>query len=175
MTEWWTAASIRQPDMDIPGYLKSWVLHSGDRNIYLHNILDADQSIMHDHPWPFESRILSGGYIEEAACFDMSRSGLYSRVRSPVTTVYGVGDINRYGLEFSKVTAHYISEVLPNTWSLVVTGRRVKKWGFYKKADDEDAQSFYIFVPHDNAKAEGIVEGRPDAVYSESYPGDRVA
>src|SRR5262245_38321463 len=59
----------REWEEELP-YLSRWYL-SGRRNqqaragVYLHRIQRSDYDEMHDHPWPFVSLILAGGYFEE--------------------------------------------------------------------------------------------------------------
>ncbi len=99
---------------DIEDYMTRWVLQTPWGTIRLHRIRreDADPD-PHDHPWSFVSLILWGGYREERPYW-MSRW-----LRR--------GQINR----FRAASVHRIVEVLPNTWTLVVSGRKVRSWGFH--------------------------------------------
>lgn len=126
----------REPDFEIVGYLRRWCLVPRNKvgNYYLHNILGADEPFYHDHPWPFRSIILSGGYQE--------------------ATPEGFKLTKRWHLEgqtrvMDATTPHYISEVLPDTWTLIITGPVQRDWGFYGTRGD--------WVKHDQFK-----EGRRD-------------
>jgi len=73
---------------------------------------------LHNHPWAWAwSLILAGGYDEE-------------RIVGPgiVTRRYVAGDVNR----LDQSDRHRISDVAPGTWSLFVTGPRVRDaWTFW--------------------------------------------
>lgn len=111
----------REPDFEIPGYLRRWCLNERDNEgklgrFYLHNILGADEPFFHDHPWPFRILVLSGGYLE--------------------VTPKGFAPSKQWHIEGSTrvmdaTTPHYISQVLPDTWTMIITGPVERKWGFY--------------------------------------------
>lgn len=85
-------------------------------NVYLHNILRHDlDDALHTHPWAwFQSTILHGGYAER-------------RGPDSVLVRYHAGDTNCIEGD----TAHRIVSVLPDTWTLVVTGPKDRSWGFH--------------------------------------------
>lgn len=86
--------------------------------IYLHRILTRDfDRHAHDHPWPFVSLILRGGYVE----FVTGDDGL------PLECVRTRGSLHRMPVE----KAHLIYEVAPNTLTLVLTGRHGRDWGYW--------------------------------------------
>lgn len=89
--------------------------------VYLHRIeqpdLDRDP---HDHPWPFASLVLRGGY----------REMFHPRPRIAnhgVEREWGRWSLHTMGIE----TAHRIRSVEPRTVTLVFVGRLVRKWGFW--------------------------------------------
>lgn len=97
-------------------YLRRWYLIERPRvQVMLHHICqpDADRWL-HDHPWPFLAVVLSGGYEQTR----LTRRGQQRRTR-----VRRVNVIGRRG-------AHRIETVDPDTWTLVVTGRRLRTWGY---------------------------------------------
>lgn len=110
----------RIPNPDGSAYLDRWPLFRipwGPR-LFLHRIYtkDPDRPV-HNHPWAWaKALILSGGYTEERT----SDGSLY-RMRT-----YGPGAVNGLGL----ADYHSILHVLPNTWTLFLTGPRVRDWGF---------------------------------------------
>jgi hypothetical protein len=115
----------REPDFELVGYLRRWVLAEQPNKqgrIYLHHFVDADEPIFHDHPWDFQSVILSGGYREATpAC---GRRG------------WGVTRFEKFVAGSSRFVhadqAHYVSDVMRDTWTLVVTGPVIRPaWGFY--------------------------------------------
>lgn len=56
-------------------YLHRYYLFLKDRkwfpfNVTLHKIVKSDDPIFHDHPWPFMTIVLKGGYWEHTPIFD---------------------------------------------------------------------------------------------------------
>ena len=108
----------RPPDFIIgkPGspYMRRWYVIPRNRwfNIYLHNIVRSDDNrALHDHPWSNLSILLKGSYRE---------------VTPDGTFVRGAGS-----MVFRRATAAHRLEVDGPTWSLFITGRKVREWGFY--------------------------------------------
>lgn len=81
--------------------------------IKIHNLLISDDDCLHDHPWDFMTFILKGGYVEHTP----QGSKLYSR----------------FSLLYRHL--HYIHrlEIHQPVWTLVITFRKKKSWGFYTK------------------------------------------
>lgn len=92
--------------------------------IKIHHILISDDECLHDHPWAFWSFILKGGYWEITPV-------------SPRTITYATYK-QWYG-RFSFLRRHlrHIHRLeLPEgktAWTLVVTFRKKKSWGFFTK------------------------------------------
>jgi hypothetical protein len=103
----------RLADMELVGYLRRWSMKKRSKlaNQYLHNILSADEPILHDHPWNFRSMILTGGYIEVTPEAEFHRNA---------------GDV--YDKEATDL--HYIRHVEPNTWTMIFTEKTIRNWGF---------------------------------------------
>jgi len=95
-----------------------WFLRLGPLQIRVHHILSEDIGRdMHDHPWPFRTFILRGGYVE-------CREGAGPVWRKPGTTA-----AMRRG-EF-----HRIAQVAEGgAWTLFMTMGHRQGWGF-KRAD----------------------------------------
>lgn len=56
-------------------YLHRYYLFLKDRtkfpfNVTLHRIVKSDDPILHDHPWPYMTIVLKGGYWEHTPVFD---------------------------------------------------------------------------------------------------------
>ena len=89
--------------------------------IYLHHFYmgDSDRDL-HDHPWKLSgSLILTGGYIEER----LMKSGPYNVV---ARRKLGPGSINIIrGNDF-----HRVDLVEDRAWTIFVSGRKTKDWGF---------------------------------------------
>ncbi len=90
--------------------------------VKVHRFHRSDPSCLHDHPWPFVSLILVGGYWEENTLGEAAWYGPgHFLVRSAEwkhRVILGVGADHR--------------SIEPLT--LVITGRRVREWGFWTKA-----------------------------------------
>lgn len=108
----------RKPDFVIGGednpYMRRWWLRREAEagSIYLHQILrDDDDRALHDHPWDSTSIILRG----------QLREVLPKRAR-----VLSPGSITSRKAE----EAHRLEVVDGPVWSLFITGKRVREWGF---------------------------------------------
>ncbi len=101
--------------------------------VFLHHILEPDAGRdVHDHPWPFVSVTLGGGYDE-----------LVVYVRG-----YGATELRQTKIGsvlFNPAThVHRILRVLPNTWTLVFAGQTTRSWGFWTTEDDRN----FTFIDH---------------------------
>ena len=101
-------------------YLTRYYLFLKDRkwfpfNIFLHNFHKSDPDDLHDHPWPFVTVILRGGYWEHTP------KGKFWR---------GAGTVNWAGSK----SLHRV-ELVPNvdTWTLFIPGPTVREWGVIDK------------------------------------------
>lgn len=149
--EWLRRLLSGQPHQVIPGgdnpiYLRRWYLIPRNPllNVYLHQFLrDDDDRALHDHPWWFVSLILRGGYIEvsevpggrestrcRTSVLSM-RSPFWRRCIAfrPATWRHSVA------LPWGKNAAGECDDYAPRVpcWTLIVTGRRSRLWGFWCK------------------------------------------
>lgn len=89
----------------------------------IHHFTRADTGHPHDHPWPFDSLILAGGYEENEYTLHADGS-------------YAVACYHRLPGQSHRVmanTVHCITRLLQNEcWTLVSPGRKVKEPGFFK-------------------------------------------
>lgn len=117
---------MRAPDFIIgsperPYILRWWIIPRNRWfNIYLHQIQrDDDDRALHDHPWWNISIVLRGAYreITPKGTF-MRRAGsiVFRRATSAHRLELPVG-------EFGPDIAY--------CWTLFITGRRVREWGFH--------------------------------------------
>lgn len=96
----------------------SYIAPSLSYRIVLHRTLESDDSGLHDHPWNWYSRLLSGGYWEstlEGKFWRSSKDGWRKRTAS---------DYHRLELDDTSNE---------ETWSLFVMGPKIKDWGFLSK------------------------------------------
>lgn len=95
-------------------------------SILLHHIVRADDdSAVHDHPWDFATRVLSGGYLERRPD-SIIRDGDHGPCEFHRVFHNAGEDVRRYATDL-----HLIESVLPDTWTLVTTGPRTREWGFH--------------------------------------------
>lgn len=100
-------------------YLRRWrLLQTPWFAVYVHKIARPDKDRhLHDHPWTFASLILRGGYDELLRAGD----GTVRKVRRGWLS---------WGLRRAE-QMHRIARLhRPVTWTLVLTGRRRRDWGF---------------------------------------------
>ena len=84
-------------------------------NLYVHQICESDHDRdPHDHPWNFQSLILSGGYFEEVF------PKLYNR------EYYYEGDV----VQHKATDAHKLTLLTDEVWTLVLTTGRERYWGY---------------------------------------------
>lgn len=92
-------------------------------NVYLHKFLrDDDDRAMHDHPWWFVSIMLRGEYREQRP--ECGGERLRWR-RAPSIAFRRATD--RHRVELAKDAS---GRPIP-CWTLVITGRKVREWGFH--------------------------------------------
>jgi hypothetical protein len=144
--------TLRRADGEI--YLDRWGIRCGALfGIYLHRMAAPDPGIdLHDHPWPFVSIILRGGYTEEVAdsrdacrlAGEAEEAG--SPVRSNYTRIWPAGSVHRLRLnECHRIVA---LRRCP-TWTLVLLGRTERSWGFYEPAG-------WVHAYNDNGGSQSI-------------------
>lgn len=112
-------------DTSQSAYLERYnILRTRHLTIYLHRFVDRDQDReLHDHPWHGLALVLSGSYQEQYLL-----PGL------------GVGE--RKVRFFNLINAnsfHMISSARPETWTLFIHGRKIKKWGFLSGMQGDQA------------------------------------
>lgn len=106
-------------------FLDRWGVECRWFGVFLHHIAGPDPGIdIHDHPWPFVTLILRGGYSERAA-----------DIREPWMTTFRRWP--RWSIHRMPLTiAHRILRADPGTWTLVIRGRKSRDWGFYLWEDN---------------------------------------
>jgi hypothetical protein len=114
----------RKPDLCIGGesnpYMRRWYVIPRNKwfNIYLHNILrDDDDRALHDHPWCSLSFMLKGAIVEH---YQDRRGDYRTRLLKAPRIVYR-------GSTF----AHRLQLGTGSAWTLFITGRNVRDWGFH--------------------------------------------
>jgi hypothetical protein len=101
-------------------------------DVKVHHILRPDQTRdLHDHPWPFLAVILRGGYTEEVPWVRPNGEPMarHYRTGAPLS----LRRTRRPGHAYlARATyTHRIHELHGDCWSLVLSGRRCRAWGFW--------------------------------------------
>jgi len=93
-------------------------------NVFLHNFHKGDLDDLHDHPWPYFTLILRGGYWEHTVSGKHWRSPGHFRISTPRSL-------------------HRI-ELAPNTdvWTLFIPGPKLREWGFIRKGEWVESQQY---------------------------------
>jgi hypothetical protein len=108
-------------------YLERYYLFLKDRdrfpfNVFLHKFLKGDPDDSHDHPWPYATLILKGGYWEWIPEFDDlgKKIGETRNWRGPGH------------FRISSADSYHRIELEPGVtcWTLFMPGPHRKEWGF---------------------------------------------
>ncbi len=122
---WAFLEGFRVPDIDKPEleYLfRIRIVATPWFGIFLHKLsLPDSRQILHNHPFPFVSIILKGGYIEFIPGPYYAKSNHVKRI-----------NIKRFGSKKNPLSSyHWIAELdRTPTWTLVLVGRRKRIWGY---------------------------------------------
>lgn len=122
----------------LTGYMDRFILRTPLGTLRLHHILSADEEpYPHDHPFSFTSLVLRGGYTHAYRRWRHPWDWKFyegKRTRTPGLPWYAPEEIRqcRAGQWWSMggEDVHRILRVMPNTWTLVVSGPKRKSWGF---------------------------------------------
>jgi len=110
-------------------YLERYYVFLKDRekfpfNIFIHKFLKSDPDDVHDHPWPYATLILKGGYWEWIPKFNDQgeKVGELAKWRGP-------GHFRT-----CKATSYHRIELDPDIecWTLFMPGPQKREWGFLK-------------------------------------------
>lgn len=111
-------------------YLERYYIFLKDRkwfpfNMFVHKFLKSDPDEVHDHPWPYCTIILRGGYWEWTPVL-----GPNGRVLGEVQQWKGAGQIR-----FGRSTDYHRIELEPGItpWTLFIPGPKLRDWGFLVK------------------------------------------
>jgi hypothetical protein len=111
-------------------YLERYYLFLKDRNkfpfnIFLHKFLKSDPDDVHDHPWPYATLILKGGYYEWIPEFNSTgeKIGEKRMWRSPGH------------FRVCSATSYHRIELCEDIdcWTMFMPGPQKREWGFLVK------------------------------------------
>jgi len=119
-------------------YLIRYYLFLKDRkkfpfNIFLHQFLRSDPDDLHDHPWPYATLILKGGYWEWIPKYKVSYHN--SELGTQFTDeIIGETKVWRGPGHFRicKAESYHRIEIEPGVdcWTLFMPGMQKRDWGF---------------------------------------------
>ena len=108
-------------------YLERYYLFLKDRktfpfNVFLHKFLKSDPDHVHDHPWPYATLILKGGYYEYVPQFN--EQGIKV---GEICSWRGPGHFR-----ICKESSYHRIEIKPGIecWTLFMPGPQRREWGF---------------------------------------------
>ena len=111
-------------------YLERYYLFLKDRkhfpfNIFIHKFLKSDPDDLHDHPWPYATIILKGGYYEWTPVYDKN-----GRKITEVSRWCGPGSFR-----VCSANSFHRIELDPDVtcWTLFMPGPQRREWGFMVK------------------------------------------
>ena len=94
-------------------------------NIFVHKFLKSDPDDVHDHPWPYFTIILKGGYWEWIPVFNIRGAKVqeYCVWRRPGS------------FRWASANTYHRIELDPEVtcWTLFMPGRKRREWGFLVK------------------------------------------
>lgn len=147
LLEWARRWLARRPHQIIGGeddpYLLRWYVipRNPVLNVYVHKFLRSDDDrALHDHPWWFVSLMLKGGYTEVTESARTPRSGIIGgrflgwdrQIAFRSATFRHRVELWPIPQDDRPLLARRVRRELP-CWTLIVTGRRVRTWGFWCK------------------------------------------
>ena len=108
-------------------YLERYYLFLQERNrfpfnVFLHKFLKSDPDDVHDHPWPYATLILKGGYWEWIPQFNSAGQKI-----GEVSIWRGPGHFR-----ISRANSYHRIELDPSVtaWTLFMPGPKQRDWGF---------------------------------------------
>ena len=118
--------------VDHEPYLERYYVFLKDRewfpfNIFVHKFLKSDPDDVHDHPWPYATLILKGGYYEWTPEFDSA-----GRKVGEVRHWRGPGHFR-----FCRADSFHRIELKADVecWTLFMPGPQQREWGFLVNDD----------------------------------------
>jgi len=113
-------------------YLERYYLFLKERerfpfNVFLHKFLKGDPDDVHDHPWPYATLILKGGYYEWIPEFN--------------STGIKIGEVRHWRgpghFRTCSASSYHRIELDPGVtaWTLFMPGPHTREWGFLTGKD----------------------------------------
>lgn len=114
-------------DGDAPYMVRYYLFECRWFDIYIHQIMRSDDSPdFHDHPWPFFHVILEGRYFEESP-------DIFESLTTPGKQIVSFDhNLRKPGFMAFRPAdyAHRLELTHGEVWTLVISGRKRREWGF---------------------------------------------
>jgi hypothetical protein len=124
-------------------YLTRYYLFLKDRkkfpfNVFLHQFLKSDPDDLHDHPWPYATLIIKGGYWEWIPIFKQGavEYDIYTGFNVTKDTNVIVGEQRVWRgpghVRICKAKSYHRIEIEPGVdcWTIFMPGPQQRDWGF---------------------------------------------
>lgn len=107
-------------------YNRRWYIETPFFSIRLHHWLHSDDARhFHDHQWWFITFVLAGGYTD--------------------MTPNGAERMNRFKVAYRPALhKHTVKVDQGGCWTLLITGPRIRKWGFWVKNKFKKANKYFL-------------------------------
>jgi hypothetical protein len=94
-------------------------------NVFIHKFHKSDPDDVHDHPWPYATLILKGGYYEWTPVFDNTQ-----KMIGEICTWRGPGHFR-----ICNANSYHRIELDPSVtaWTMFMPGPQKREWGFLVK------------------------------------------
>lgn len=132
-------------------YLMRWYWNFGPLGTFkIHKFHQSDDDCLYDHPWNFISIILTTGYYEWTEW-----SPSVFEIPGTIRLKYGDREIIRHQYKpgdilFRKADHAHRIELIngKSAWTIVLTGNRKRKWGFWDKSFNFHYWREYVSSKH---------------------------
>jgi hypothetical protein len=119
-------------------YFRLWAIITKKGSIRLHNWLgDDDHRHPHNHPYSFYTFILWGGYDD----YSYDEFGTIKNIEKMKAGMIRYRPANHM---------HQVLNVLPNTWTFLITGVPLFRWGFFVKGKIIKRDKYFATTGHHN-------------------------
>lgn len=109
-------------------YAERWVFNAGLFTLRVHHFVRSDDDrAFHDHPWWFLTLVVKGSYID----------------RSP-----NGDDVLKPGSVRFRPARHRHTVVTYGVWTIVLTGRKKRAWGFWQGDRFRKANKWFFEKGH---------------------------
>lgn len=110
---------------------ESW--QSGDSLLLHYFFRPDDDKALHSHPWPFETQVLRGNYLEALPPLHWNPNSLLGPAYDERHVFMDTGHRGSH----NTTDLHAVAEIAPGTVTIVRTGARVDTWYFHPPGEEK--------------------------------------